>query len=290
MTIAYLNGVFQPLEKTFISATDRGFLFGDGVYETIPVYHEKPFRLEQHLQRLQRSLEAIQLFLDFKTIDLPNIIQELIKQNQNGKEQAIYLQVTRGNYFVRDHNFPSETKPTIFAYSFPATPKTFEELSLGITAITTDDLRWERCDIKAITLLPNVLARQQAIAEGAQEAIFIRNNLALEGCISNLFMVENNVIYTPPCNHHILGGITRDLILELAKQYNYLYQEKNITANELQNADEIWLTSSTREITPVVKLNENPIGGGQPGPLWFKMYKHYQDFKQQVDSRSASSS
>lgn len=281
MTIAYLNGDYLPLEQVKIPAMDRGFLFGDGIYEVIPVYNAKPFRLAQHLQRLQNSLTAIQLKIPLDGHTLEKIFNEIIVHNGGGN-QSIYVQCTRGPAPVRDHPFPSQIQPTIFAYSVPLLDKKIDELKQGIRAITVNDIRWQRCDIKSINLLANVLLRQQAIDAGAFEAILIDDNLALEGSSSNLFIVKNNNIITPPLSEKILGGITRDLILELAELHNLNIQQKSISLAELFNADEIWLTSSTREVMPVIQLNEKVIGTGEAGSMWRKIIRYYQDFKQQI--------
>ena len=281
MTIAYLNGDYLPLEQVKISAMDRGFLFGDGIYEVIPVYHAKPFRLAQHLQRLQNSLAAIQLEIPLNGQALEEIFNALIAHN-GGENQSIYVQCTRGPAPVRDHPFPLHIQPTIFAYSVPLLDKKIDELKQGIKAITVNDMRWQRCDIKSINLLANVLLRQQAIDANAFEAILINDNLALEGSSSNLFIVKDNTIITPPLSEKILGGITRDLVLELAEGNNYSVQQRNIPVTELNNADEIWLTSSTREIMPVIQLNDTVIGKGEAGPVWHNLIQYYQAFKQQI--------
>lgn len=279
MTIAYLNGNYIPLEQAQVPAMDRGFLFGDGVYEVIPVYHGHPFRLTQHLQRLSKSLSAIRLNISLDAAQWEKIFLKLIESNGGGN-QSIYLQCTRGPAPVRDHAFPAQIQPTIFAYSVPLQTKTIQELSQGIAAITLSDIRWQRCDIKAITLLANVLLRQQAIDEGAQEAILINNDYAIEGAATNLFIVKNGIIITSAVSPYILDGITRDLIIELAAQHHKPCEQRNILASELASADEIWLTGSNREIMPVIKLNGKPVGNGQAGPIWRKMIQHYQEVKE----------
>lgn len=283
MTTAYLNGEFLPLDEARISPMDRGFLFGDGIYEVIPVYNGQAFRLAQHLDRLARSLAAIQLPIALEQNAWKNLINELIQRNGGGN-QSVYLQCTRGPSSIRDHAFPAQITPTIFAYSIPLHTRSIEELSKGISAVTVHDLRWQRCDIKAITLLPNILMRQQAIENGAQEAILINNGFAIEGSAMNLFVIKNNSIMTPSLSQQILGGITRDLVLELAQQNNYPCQEINIPEADLYTADEVWLTSSNREVMPVLKLNKQAISNGQPGPLWHQMIQHYQNFKAQFGS------
>lgn len=278
MTLAYINGQYLPLEDVKISAMDRGFLFGDGVYEVIPVYNRVPLRLSQHLHRLANSLASIHLKIDVAEKQFTEIFARLIAANPS-QDQSIYLQVTRGPAPVREHIFPQEVHPTIFIFTTPLVPKTIEELKQGVKAITVPDLRWQRCDIKAITLLANVLAKQQAVEAGAIEAILVSDGYAIEGTASNLFMVKDNTIITPPADHHILGGITRELVLELARSQNITCHEQPILLENLFQADEIWLTSSTREIMPVILLDSKKIANGKAGPLWYDMIQSYQQFK-----------
>lgn len=276
--LVYLNGHFLPISEAHVSAMDRGFIFGDGVYEVIPVFNGKLFRFEQHLQRLKRSLDAISLKIDLTPPKWAAILQTLIAQ-YDVSAQSIYLQITRGPAATRDHAFPTVIHPTIFAYSTPLSTRAIDDLAKGISAITLEDIRWQRCDIKATTLLANVLLRQQAIEAGAQEAILIKHQYATEGTASNLFIVKNNTLYTPPLSERILGGITRDLVLELAIKHHISAVEAPIPLADLQQADEIWLTSSTKEIQPVIKLNDKIIGNGTAGPLWQHMIKYYQEYK-----------
>lgn len=278
MTIAYLNGEFLPLEQAQISPMDRGFLFGDGVYEIIPVYKGKLFHPEQHLERLRRSLRAIEIDLTIDSAAWLNIFNQLITQNGGG-DQSVYLQITRGTAPRRDHAFPKQCNPTLFAYSMPLTLPTLESLTQGIRAITIPDIRWQHCDIKSLNLLANVLARQQAVTHNAVEAILVRDGYAMEGAASNLFIVKNGVIITPPANQSILGGITRDAILELAAKHHFPCVETMIPQSLLENADEIWITSSAREITPVLYLNNTVVGSGKPGPVWYKMIELFQQLK-----------
>lgn len=283
MAIVYLNGEFLPLEEARVSVTDRGFIFGDGVYEVIPVYGGHLFRLEQHLQRLARSLAAIRLEDPLTAAQWRGCLQELVARNGGG-DQSLYIQLTRGAA-PRDHAFPQDVAPTVYAACSPLKPMAAEVARQGVAAITVDDIRWQRCDIKAITLLANILLRQQAVEQGAVEAILVRNSHVTEGAASNLFLVKNGFVMTPPKGPYLLPGITRDLILELAAAQGIPYREADITPMALQAADEIWLTSSTREILPVTRLDERPVGDGRPGPLWQRMLALYQDYKQTVRER-----
>lgn len=282
MPIAYLNGNYMPLEQASISVMDRGFLFGDGVYEVIPVFGSSTFREQEHLNRLKKSLTAISLKVEMD--QFPLIIQGIIKRSPFASEMAIYLQVTRGVGPTRDHRIPSGIKPTIFAYCMSVPHISVEKKAAGFPIVTVEDIRWDRCDIKSLNLLPNIMMRCRAEEMGAVEAIFIREGLALEGTSSNLFIVKNEKLYTPPLSQWVLGGITRELILELAKQEGIVSKEQAITLDELENADEIWITSSTKEIFPAKSLNGKQVGEGKAGRVWYKMHQSYQRFKRNLIS------
>jgi len=278
MTTAYLNGTFLPLEDACVPVMDRGFLFGDGVYEVIPVYGGKLFRLAHHLKRLENSLAAVRIGNPLSDKEWETMLMELVSRNA-GADQAVYLQVTRGVAAKRDHAFPADTGPTLFAMSTPMAAAVDIDTITGVTAITLPDIRWSHCNIKAITLLPNVMLRQQAVDAGAAEAILIRDGYAIEGAASNIFIVKNGLLRTPPNSSALLPGITRDLIIELAANNSIPFRETDITAANLFDADEIWLTSSTREISAVTRLDDTVISAGKPGPLWRHMITLYQDYK-----------
>ena len=283
MSTACLNGTFLPLEDACVPVMDRGFLFGDGVYEVIPVYGGKLFRLAHHLQRLGNSLDAVRIGNPLSDTEWETMLSELVHRNE-GTDQAVYLQVTRGVAAKRDHAFPAATRPTLFAMSTPMATAIDIDSIIGITAITLPDIRWKHCNIKAITLLPNVMLRQQAVDAGAAEAILIKDGYAIEGAASNIFIVKDGLLVTPPNGPALLPGITRDLILELADAHTIPFREADITAAELFNADEIWLTSSTREISPVTRLDDTVISAGKPGLLWRRMLTLYQDCKTAIRS------
>lgn len=280
MSIIYLNGEFLQSDEAVVSVMDRGFLFGDGVYEVIPVYGSRLFRLDEHLQRLENSLAAVRIRVDLSRDLWRELLSTLVQKNGGGN-LSVYLQITRGVMPERDHGFPKDIAPTIFAMTSPIKPAQTEnvEKAGGITAVTVEDTRWRRCDIKSIQLLPNILLRQEAVDRGAQEAILVRDGLALEGAASNLFAVIQGQLVTPPKGPEILGGITRDLILELAKEHGIAFRESDITVGQLVDAEEIWITSSTREIVPVVELDGEPVGLGAPGAVWKRMAAVYQDYK-----------
>jgi D-alanine transaminase len=274
----YLNGAFMPVEEAQVSVLDRGFLFGDGVYEVIPVYTGRVLRLDEHLQRLQRSLDAIQLEV---TEDWPTLIAQLIELNGVG-DLSVYLQVTRGFSENRDHAFPRVTVPTIFMMATPFSPVQDLEKVQGTKAVTVIDNRWLRCFIKSTCLQPNVLLKQQATEVGALDAILIRDGFVTEAAAANVFIIKGGVIYTAPKNELILGGVTRDLILELARAVGMDCREEAASVAMLESADEVWISSSTREIVPVTELDGHPVGNGQIGPAWYSAMQQYQAYKQQL--------
>ena len=280
-TNVYLDGEFLPLEAARISVMDRGFLFGDGVYEVIPAYGGRLFRLHEHLARLDNSLAEIRITPTLKADEWGRILDKLTSQLP-GQDQSIYLQVTRGPSSERNHNIPEVVTPTIFAMTTPLAPPDPDMASRGIAAITLDDIRWRLCNIKAITLLANVLLKDDARRHGATEAILIREGRATEGAASNLFVIEGGTIATPPKSRYLLPGITRDLVLELARDAGIPFREEEIEAGRLASADEIWLTSSTREIMPVTRLDDRPVGNGIPGPMYERLNRLYAGYKAEL--------
>jgi D-alanine transaminase len=280
MSTVYLNGDFLPEEDACVSVLDRGFIFGDGVYEVIPAYGRRLFRLQGHLERLQNSLDGVRITNPHTPDEWHYLIEKIIDANA-GEDQSVYLQITRGAA-KRDHAFPSDAKPTVLIMSNPMSAADTALLKSGVSAITTEDIRWIYCHIKAICLLPNVLLRQKAIDAQSAEAILIRDGLATEGAASNLFVVHEGIIRTPPKGPLLLPGITRDLVIELAAENQIPYEEANILEADLARAEEIWLTSSTKEILAVTQLDGKPVGNGNPGPLWERMYGLYQQYKQQL--------
>ena len=276
--LVYLNGEYLPLNEAKVSVLDRGFIFGDGVYEVIPAYGGKALRFEHHMQRLQNSLDAIRIKNPLSNKQWQAILDKLISE-KGKQDQYIYMHITRG-VASRDHRFPDETSPTVFVMSSILHTVEPELLKTGVHAVTLDDIRWQYCNIKAIALLPNILLRQQAVDKGAVEAILIRNGNMTEGAASNVFIVGNGIIKTPPKDQKLLPGITRDLVVELAKKHKMPIEEVAISEKEFLNADEIWLTSSTKEILAVTKINERSVGNGKPGKIWEDMYQKYQDYKE----------
>ncbi|MEO8159445.1 MAG: D-amino acid aminotransferase [Betaproteobacteria bacterium] len=276
----YLNGEFMPIEQGRIPVLDRGFIFGDGVYELIPVYSRHPFRLAEHLRRLQASLDGIKLANPHDDATWTRLIGRLVALNE-AQDQSLYMHITRGPA-KRDHAFPQEVTPTVFMMSNPLTTPPPQQVSEGVSAITAVDNRWLRCDIKAIALLPNVLLRQQAVEAGCAEAILLREGFMTEGAASNVFVVSNGVLLAPPKNHLMLPGITYDVVLEMARANGIRHEVREIPEAQLRGAQEIWLTSSTREVLAIVRLDDKPVGAGTPGPMFARMYALYQDYKSRV--------
>ena len=278
----YLNGRFLPLAETGISPLDRGFLYGDGVYEVIPVYSRRAFRIDEHLARLQATQTGIKLANPLPLADWKQVVGRLIEAAP-WDDQSIYLQVTRGADDKRDHAFPPASVPaTVFAFASPLVTPSAAVRATGVAAITVPDQRWARCDLKVISLLANVLARQQAVEQGCAEALLIRNGYVKEGAASNIFVVRDGVLLAPPKTTLMLPGITYDVILELAVQHGQALEVREITETELRAADEVWMTSSTKEILAITTLDGAPVGTGRPGPFGERMWQWYQDFKNTV--------
>jgi len=279
--MVFLNGAVIPMDQAKVSVLDRGFLFGDGVYEVIPVYGSRPFRLTEHLDRLQLSLDGVRIRSPYSNVQWEEIFHQLIRHHaDDAHDLSIYLQITRGVHPKRDHAFPVPAVPTtVFVMCNPVYPVSVETLEKGVAALTLPDVRWKNCHLKTINLLANILLRQEAVDDGAYEAILVRDGCVTEGAASNLFIVKENCLITPPKSNNLLPGITRDLVLELAIAEGVSVAERDIAEAELDAANEIWLTSSTKEILPVTQLNHKPVANGKPGDLWRKMDRAYKSYK-----------
>jgi D-alanine transaminase len=271
----YLNGRYLPIEDAHISVLDRGFLFGDGVYEVIPAYRGRLFEFEAHMARLDNSLAAVRIGNPYTLEEWRGILAPLL---EDGTDQYVYLQITRGAAPKRDHLFPDNVAPTVFAMSSPILPYPAREA--GIKAVCLEDSRWQNCHVKAITLLANVLLRQEASEQGGAEAILIKNGFVTEGSSSNVFAVLDGTLITPPLSRDILPGITREVILKIAEANAISYREQPLSIDDLKQADEIWIVSSIREIVPVVELDGKAVGGGKPGPVWQTVNRLFQAYKQ----------
>ena len=266
----YLNGEFLPLEEARIPVLDRGFIFGDGIYEVVPVYDRRPYRLGQHLDRLRRSLAAVRIRDPHDDAGWRRLFAELVAR-QPHENQSAYLQVTRG-VARRDHAFPADAVPTVFMMSNPLNLPAAQLVESGVAAVTATDNRWYRCDIKSTSLLPNVLLRQFAVDHGAAEVVLLRNGFLTEGSASNLFVVKDGRVATPALNHLVLPGISWLAVAELAGEAGIPFEARDVSEAEVRAADEIWLASSTREVLAISTLDGRPVGTGRPGPVFRRIH------------------
>jgi D-alanine transaminase len=263
--IGFLNGAFMPLDDVKVSIEDRGFQFGDGVYEVVRTYGGVPFQLDAHIERLDRSAHAIHLSMPGRSTGWKDWIREGIKRS-GYSECKVYLQVTRG-VAPRDHLFPNRAAPTIVISIREMRALDPILWRTGVVVVTMEDLRWGRCDIKSINLLPNVLARQRASEAGAFEAILVRQGMVTEGAVSNVMIVRDGRVITPPEGAHILSGVTRRLVVDQARKSGISVEERNIGLEEFRHAEEVFLTGTTVEVLPVVRIDDAPVGSGHPGRL-----------------------
>jgi D-alanine transaminase len=279
-SVVFLNGKFMPVEEARVPVLDRGFIFGDGVYELVPVYSRVPFRLDEHLARLERSLAAVRIRNPYSRAEWRDIILQLVAK-QSFEDQGIYFQVTRG-VAKRDHAFPKDAVPTVFVMANPLVNPPQELVERGVAAVTAVDDRWHRCDIKSTSLLGNCLLRQVSADAGAAETILFRGGNLSEASASNVFVVKRGAILAPAKSNLILPGITYDVVVELAQGAGLPLQFRDLPEAEVRAADEIWLTSSSKEVLAVVTLDGKRVGDGRPGPVFRRMYGLYQEFKQKV--------
>lgn len=273
----YLNGEFMPIEQARIPVLDRGFIFGDGVYELVPVYGRRPFRLTEHLARLENSLREIRLPNPHTRDEWTRLVAEVVARNP-WDDQAVYFQVTRG-VAKRDHAFPAGVAPTVFVMSNPLSTPSRQALEQGVPAVTATDDRWGRCHIKSTSLLANVLLKQLAADAGASETILLRDGFLTEGSASNVFIARAGKLLAPPKTNLILPGITYDLVLELAAAHGVPHEVRPVSEVELRSADEIMVTSSNREVQPITVLDGKPVGDGKPGPVFRRLHALYQEYK-----------
>ena len=282
MITAYVDGAFLPLAEARVSPMDRGFLFGDGAYEVIPVYSRRAFRLDEHVARLANTLAAMRLANPHSADEWKAIILEIVARNP-WDDQSVYLQVTRGADTKRNHAFPGpEVKPTVFLMSEPLVTPSAEQLATGIAAVSAADIRWLRCDLKTVSMLANCLLRQHAIDHGCMETVLFRDSFLTEGAASSIFVCKDGVLLVPPKSHLMLPGITYDVVLELARSHGMKHEVREVLEAEVRSADELWMTSSTKEVLPITSLDGRAVGDGKPGPMGRQMYAWYQDFKNTV--------
>lgn len=285
MTTVYLNGALLPASEAKISPMDRGFLFGDGIYEVIPCYSGRFVGFAPHIERMQSGLSQLSISPQLSLAQWRQIAEQLIDANsaELGPNLGVYFQVSRGTDSKRAHAFPSNVTPTVFGFVFAIPPEPVAEKSKATTyaVVTGQDLRWQRCHIKSTSLLGNVLHYQQSHAQGAQEILlFDKEGNLTEGAAVNVFIVKDGVIATPPLSHKLLPGITRQILLAiLAKHSDIKVEERDISEAEVMAADEIWLTSSSKEIAPVLFVNDKPVGDGLVGDVWLQAQKLFSAHK-----------
>ena len=274
----YLNGQFLPLSKATVSVLDRGFIFGDGIYEVVPVYWGRPFRMKEHLDRLERSLAKIELQQPMPRAQLEQLVFDLLERSDLRDDLSmVYMQVTRG-VAKRDHPFPvPAVKPTLFAMVAPFVRPTEAVRTQGLSAISVPDERWLHCDIKSVSLLGNVLAKQAAIRAGVDEVIQFRDGWLTEGSSCNIWVVHDGCVYAPPKNNLVLEGIRYGFLEELCAAQGLSYVLEPISREQVVMADELMLTSATREVLPIVRLDDQPIAQGRPGPVYTRLRQAYDD-------------
>ena len=275
--IVYLNGEFLPITQAKVSVLDRGFIYGDGVYEVVPVYGRRPFRMAQHLARLQHSLDGVRMRNPHDDVRWQALIGELIAR-QRFDDQAVYLQVTRG-VAKRDHAFPASVAPTVFMMSNPLTVPGREQVERGVAVVTAVDNRWQRCDLKTTSLLGNVLMRQLAADADAAETVMFRDGMLTEASASNVLIVRDGTVLAPPKDNMILPGITYDAALEFTRAAGVPLEVRPITREETLGAAEMWLSSSTKEVLAVTRVDGAPFAGGVPGPVFLRVHAAFQRAK-----------
>ncbi|CZG05976.1 TPA: D-amino acid aminotransferase [Legionella pneumophila subsp. pneumophila] len=274
MNIAFVNGKYCSQSEAKVSIFDRGFLFGDSVYEVLPVYHGQPYFVDQHLDRLFSNMKKIKMTIP--NYDWHGLIHRLISENNGGNLQ-VYIQVTRGNQGVRKHDIPTSITPSVIAFTMHNSFPTLEDKEQGMSAKLVEDFRWMRCDIKTTSLIANILLNDEAVSSGFHTAILARNGLITEGSSTNVFIVtQDGVIKTPPMNNFCLPGITRQVVIEIIKKLDLKFREIEISMSELFSAQEVWITSTTKEVFPITKINDSLINGGKVGEYWRIINDSYQ--------------
>ncbi|UYO94055.1 D-amino acid aminotransferase [Pollutimonas sp. M17] len=272
-SIVYLNGQYVRLGDATISVLDRGFIFGDGIYDVVPAYNGKPFRMDGHLARLERSLAAIGIKVDFQRSDWEALVQDMLKRS-GLSDCMVYLQVTRG-VAKRDHAFPANTAPTVFCMVSPFKRPDAKAREQGLSAVGIPDIRWLRCEIKSVSLLGNVLAKQHAVDAGVDEVLQFRDGFLSEGSSCNIWVAKDGVLLAPPRSNLILEGIRYGFVEELADQAGIAFNARPVSQQEVDAADELMLSSATKELLPITTYNGKPVGGGKPGPIYAALRAGY---------------
>lgn len=281
--VCFLDGEWPALKEARISPLDRSFLFADGVYEVIPVFAGRPFRFAEHMQRLTRSLQAIRMVDPYDGDTWRKILAELLQRNALTEgDSYVYVQVSRGSEWGRNHAPLPEVPPLVFAFCTPFPPTNDSQLAQGVGCVTAEDIRWARCDIKSVSLLGNVLLRQLSVDAGAQETILLHEGMLREASASTVHVVQAGQLITPPNSSHILPGMTRSVVEELADELGIARQTRAVSEKELRSAEEIWLASSTRNVSAVTRLDGQPVGTGRPGPLWQRMWQGFKDLQEKL--------
>ncbi|MGQ0811975.1 MAG: D-amino-acid transaminase [Nitrospiraceae bacterium] len=271
--IGFVNGRFMPLAEAVVSVEERGFQFGDGVYEVIRTYSGKPFHMDAHLRRLERSAKALQIASPFPTAEWTHVVHEGVRK-AGFRESKVYIQITRG-VAPRDHVFPVDAQPSAIMTIRELQPLSERLQISGVSVILLDDFRWGRCDIKSINLLPNVMARQQAYAAGTFEAVFVKDGMVTEGAVSNVMIMKDGTLFTAPEGPRILAGVTRALVLELARKEGISVNEQAVRSESLVSAEEVFLTGTTVEVLSVIRVDGNTVGSGQPGSITKRLLQRF---------------
>jgi len=285
LNTCYLNGEYLPLRDARVSPLDRAFLFADSVYEVLPAIGGRLFRFREHFDRLARSLAAVRIRSPHSHSEWQAILEKLVQRN-GSVDQYLYVQVTRGAEYRRNHAFPADISPTVFAMCSPLPQWTDTQRERGFSAVTIEDFRWGRCDIKSTALLANVLMKQEAIEQGVNEAIIVRDGEVLEGASTSILFLRGGVLVTPPDSNRILPGTTRDVALELAGGL-FEVQSRTVKVEELFAADEVWMAAATRDVLPITRIDERTIGSGNPGPGWKQMADAFARYRARIAQTSA---